>query len=196
MQTSKRDELINKLGITDLEESNKKDLYNKFVNAGGEVIDLNKADKKKESQSSSANGKDDVTGAKQSVYQQRINEERQKRSDESQKVQAVQVSMVDTMKVNPVNRWIERFSAKLGCAFSGIINFSGTRFKRKFVDLMLEKYQNALLESRMVLASVIHQNEMIRDEIRKKLSLDKNAPFLYEIIYRSTRCMKKKFSAA
>jgi hypothetical protein len=68
--------------------------------------------------------------------------------------------------------------------FSGIINMSGSKFKRKYIDLILEKYQNSLLESRMVLASVIHQNEMIRTRYEKKLSLDKNAPYLYELITR------------
>ncbi len=184
MQTSKRDELINKLGLTDLDESNKKDLFNKFVNAGGEVIDLDKSGAKKENQASAGNAKEEANATRQAPVQQRPLEERRLRTDEAQKAQVNQVSIAETMKVNPVNRWIERFSAKLGCTFSGIMTFSGSRFKRKFVDLMLEKYQNAILESRMVLASVIHQNEMIRDEIRKKLSLDKNAPFLYELIYR------------
>lgn len=182
MQTSKREELINKLGITDLDDSNKQDLFNKFVNAGGEVIDLDK-EKRREAQLAAQKAAEEKAGQTPRVRSPELRsaDDRRQRNEDTQ---TNQPSIAENMKVNPVNRWIERFSAKLGCAFSGIINMSGNRFKRKFVDLILEKYQNSLLESRMVLASVIHQNEMIRDEIRKKLNLDKNAPYLYELIYR------------
>lgn len=181
MQANKRDELIDKLGIGDIDESGKKDLFNKFVNAGGEVIDLDKNAKRE------AEAKEAKSSPSRAVpSSQRPESDRVRRPDDASRAasSASQPSVAENLKANPVNRWIERFSAKLGCSFSGVFNLGGKKFKRKFIDLILEKYQNALLESRMVMASAIRQNDMIRDEIRKKLSLDRNAPYLYELIYR------------
>jgi hypothetical protein len=74
-------------------------------------------EKKREAQLAVQKAKDEKTvpaqGSRPNPYQSRIDEERQRRAEEAQ---ANQVSIAESMKVNPVNRWIERFSARLGCA--------------------------------------------------------------------------------
>ncbi len=180
MAEDKLHEIQSKLGITDLDDGNKKQLFQKFVDSGGKVVDLNKA-KEAEMLKQRAAMKGvpiapDSSPSKPSGY-----------PDKSQKAApktAPSPSIAEEMKKNPVNKWIERFSARMGCTFSGILSFFSMKFKSSFVSLICEKYQNTLLESRMILASVIYQNQMIAGEIKKRLANDPAQPFLFELLTR------------
>lgn len=180
MAEDKLHNMQSKLGIPDLDDGNRKDLFQRFVDSGGKVVDLNKA-KEAELLKQRAAMKGipiapDGGMSKQSGY-----------PDKSQKAAPKAVitpSIAEEMKKNPINKMIERFSARMGCTFSGILSFFSKKFKSSFVSLICEKYQNTLLESRMILASVIYQNQMIASEIKKRLANDPSQPFLYELLHR------------
>ncbi len=176
------DKIKNRLHINDLDEGSKKELFQTFVQAGGEVVDFDKEDRKNKYRAVTGNT-DKVSGdSSGSRSYPEIDRSRAKGGGKIKKRSSI--SIQESMKVNPVSKWVERFSAKLGCVLSGVTNFSVKRFKKGFSDLILEKYQNSLLEIRMVLASVLHQNSMVVEQIKTKLNSDQNFPFLYELIYR------------
>lgn len=184
------DKIKQKLKLDRLDDVNKKELFNKFTEAGGQVVDLNKRKGPTEHKSTKPGTKvKDVetvaTVKSQNIRQMRLEEERRRKMEQKAAESLSKSSSASAgSDDNPVNKWIESFSAKLTGTFSGIFNLRASRFKRKFADLILEKYQNALLESQMVLASVLHQNEMVRDEIKKRLSVDQSVSYLYELMYR------------
>lgn len=171
------DKIKNRLRINDLDEGSKKELFQTFVEAGGEVIDYDKQKNRYQAVTGTprkpALSARDADGLEESPS--RGQGKIKKRSS---------ISIQESMKVNPVSRWMERFSAKLGCMFSGVTNLGVNRFKKAFSDLLLEKYQNALLEIQMVLASVLHQNSMVVEQIKQKLSSDPTFPYMYEVLVR------------
>ncbi len=179
MADNNLDKIKHRLKIGDLDEGSKKELFKTFVQAGGEVIDLDKNDKAGRYQADISSPRKPAVSIKEA---QVMEESRQRAQGKIKKRSSI--SIQESMKVNPVSRWMERFSSKLSCMFSGVTNFGVTRFKKAFSDLILEKHQNALLEIQMVLASVLHQNSMVVEQIKQKLTADNTFPFLYEMLYR------------
>jgi len=177
MAEDKLNNMRNKLKINDLDESSRRKMFQDFVNAGGQVVDLNKKEKQEKQ---SAKRSAPVT--REATKFSRDGDAKSRASDKSAKdSRHAQSRNPDD---NPVNKWAERFSAKLGCCLSGIFNMRANKFKNKFAELVLAKYQNSLLEARMVLASALQQNQMVAEEIRKNLDMDTSHPYLYELMYR------------
>ncbi|OHD53528.1 MAG: hypothetical protein A2Y33_03915 [Spirochaetes bacterium GWF1_51_8] len=184
MAEDKLHNIQNKLGITDLDEGNRKQLFQKFTDAGGKVVDLNK---KKEAELAAMKAAGKATPISPGKLDSDLPVRNPHIDKDSQKPQAKPApapSIAEEMKRNPVNKMLERVSARLGCTFSGILGFFSKKFKQSFVSLICEKYQNTLLESRMVLASMLYQNQMIAGEIKKRLSNDPTQPFLFELVHR------------
>lgn len=175
-----------KLKISDLDENKRTEMFKTFTNAGGKVIDLNKKDKEPiviNKDKKGKKGKKDDFDYFDPMQRRREEAKKQRLMQKGGASGSITSSKYDVDN-NPVSRWIERFSAKLSCVFGGIFTFSGQKFKTRFINLMLNDYQTALLESRMVLASVLHQNQMVQQEIRKKINLDTKNPYIYEIMQR------------
>lgn len=175
-----------KLKISDLDENKRTEMFKTFTNAGGKVIDLNKKDKEPiviNKDKKGKKGKKDDFDYFDPMQRRREEAKKQRLMQKGGASGSITSSKYDVDN-NPVSRWIERFSAKLSCVFGGIFTFSGQKFKNRFINLMLNDYQTALLESRMVLASVLHQNQMVQQEIRKKMNLDTKNPYIYEIMQR------------
>lgn len=178
MQKDKLDEIREKLRLDSLEDNIKKDMFNKFVQAGGQVVDINKKSKKSHSKSDFSREhpeKNQVLKARRHHKDIPPPEWKRKRRET--------FNIIDP-KDNPINKWIERFSARLGCVFSGILSFNGDSFKNSFRDLVLNQYQNVLLNSRMILASILYQDKLVANEIKKSFFMDTIFPYNYELIYR------------
>lgn len=179
MNKDKLEEIRQKLKLDGLPESQKKQIFNKFVEAGGQVVDLNKAGRQTKSEE-----------IKKTVELKPLDSIRAERLAlaEQEKTQTAGKRYIDldpsNRQHNPVNKWIERFSAKLGCVFSGIITLNGDQFKSGFRDSLLMDYQNTLLNARMILASLLYQDKYISNEIKKRFLLDTVFPYYYELIYR------------
>ena len=183
MDKDKLDEIREKLGLNSLDEGMKKDIFNKFVKAGGKVVDINKKGRKSQEKQGESKKekieKDDILKERDSILL-RFGEEtlRQRRGRKKSSLRP------GNPKDNPVNKWIERFSSKMGCVLSGILTLNGEHFKNSFRELILYQFQNILMDSRMILASVLYQDKLVVNEIKKASFLDNIFPYNYELIYR------------
>ncbi len=166
MKKSKLDEIRERTGIAGLSEKEKKEMFQKFVNAGGKVVNIEE-NKRKEQLKKRTN-----------IILE--NKEQTKIKSESKKVEFEK----DYKSYNPINRWIEKISSMLDCFFNRILSFGGKSFTEKFKNFLLIDFQNALLRSRMILASILYQDKIVSQEIKKKLLLDNTFPYYYELIYR------------
>lgn len=184
MAKDKMDEMRQKLKLDGMEDVKKKEIFNKFVQAGGQVIDLNKKVKKEGTEIIKSPITDKGTFKKES---ERTDNKRIVYTEAKPVFNKKNIEMdlsQKNKKNNPVNKWIEYLSAKLGCVFSGIISFRGDDFKQAFKDLILTNFQNMLLNSRMILASILYQDNYVATEIKKRFFMDTNFPFYFELIYR------------
>ncbi len=178
MRKDKLDEMREKLKLDSLDEKIKKDMFNKFVEAGGQVVDFNKKDKK--SQKKKEELKKEKAKKERDLNLSGTGEKTQYQPRELKKSAFNPIDPQD----NPINKWIERFSAKLGCYISGILSLNGEHFKSSFRELIIYQFQNVLLNSRMILASVLYQDKLVANEIKKSSFLDSVFPYNYELIYR------------
>ena len=179
MAKDKMDEMRQKLNLDSIDESKKRDMFKKFVNAGGQVVDMNKADKTgvtvKKNENPAGNLQNTNIGPeKPKIYS------RQKEAVEKK----VMVFNQNSGKIKPMNKWIGYISAKLGCIISGILTFKGDSFKNAFKELILNQYQNTLINTRMILASILYQDKIVSTEIKKKFMANTAFANYFEIIYR------------
>lgn len=166
MKKSKLDEIRERTGIIGLSEKEKKEMFQKFVNAGGKVVELEE-------------------NKKRSQLKKRANIITESKEEKRKKIESNLRETKDDYKTyNPINRWIEKFSSMLDCFFNRILSFGGKSFTERFKNFLLIDFQNALLRSRMILASILYQDKIVSQEIKKKLLLDNTFPYYYELVYR------------
>ncbi len=170
MKKSKLDEIRERTGIVGLTEKEKKEMFQKFVNAGGKVVELEENRKK--------------SNIRRHLDLSEIENKKKSLSQNIKKSQSSQISSKIEKSYNPINRWIEKFSSMLDCFFNRILSFGGKSFTERFKNFLLIDFQNTLLKSRMILASIIYQDKIVSLEIRKKLLLDNSFPYYYELLYR------------
>ncbi|MCX7820500.1 MAG: hypothetical protein N2258_02360 [Brevinematales bacterium] len=166
MKKSKLDEIRERTGIVGLSEKEKKEMFQKFVNAGGKVVELEENKRRAELKKRAALISDNKMSSKKKEEHlpREVNKEYR--------------------NYNPINRWIEKFSSMLDCFFNRILSFGGRSFTEKFKNFLLIDFQNALIRSRMILASILYQDKIVSQEIKKKLLLDNTFPYYYELVYR------------
>jgi hypothetical protein len=184
MQKDKLQEMRDKLKLDMLDDSKKKEIFNKFVEAGGKVVDLNKGRKSHLTHDQKAVEK---AALKAEDLQVREMQQQAPALFRSRPVSggkpAIDLSP-EARKENPINKWIERFSAKIGCVLGGIITFGSEDLKNNFKDLILTSYQNSLLNSRMILTSILYQDKIVANDIKQRFLVDTVFPYYYELIYR------------
>jgi hypothetical protein len=174
MKKDKLEQIRDRLKLDALDETKKKEMFNRFVKAGGKVVDLDKGDKKHRLTFQRNLSQRAVSP---------INEDIRKKRQEEGRLKAMDLSPAG-QKNNPVNLWISRFSAKLGCVLTGILNWNAENFKNSFKDLILTHYQNVLLNTKMILAPLLYQDKLLQSEIKNRFSVDIVFPYYFELIYR------------
>jgi len=169
MEKTKIDEIREKLKINEMDDFTKKDLFNKFTSIGGKVIEETEDENIIEKMNY-----DDLNKKNKNIT---IKEQKKikkiKKEDEKNKINIIFAN------------WIDYISSKLNCFISNITNFKVTNFRNNFINLILFDFQNALINSRMILASVLYQDKYIASEIKKMLCFNsKDFPFYFEILYK------------
>ncbi|MFN4217229.1 MAG: hypothetical protein ACK4HQ_07505, partial [Brevinematales bacterium] len=157
-----------RLKMRDLPESEKKVLFQKFVEAGGEVIDLDAEERRA------------LKKVARTVVRERSKIEHDMSHAEKKRV----ATMKKAEEVNPVSQWIEVTASRITCALLGIIRWNGKQLKESFVNFLLYEFQNTLLQIKMILASLLYQDKAITAEVRQMMIADPSFPFGYELIYR------------
>ena len=179
MQKDRLDEMRKKLKVENMGESTKKDMFNKFVQAGGQIVDLNKKNLK---ESSSPNKIKEQTPENKNIYLRNKRFERK----ETTAVPLEKTAPVEVVqnRENQFGLWMEKFTSKISCYFSGIISFNEKSFNSSFQEFILITYQNMLLNSRMILASIIYQDKLVANEIKKRFAGENNFQYYFELIFR------------
>ena len=135
----KLDKIKEKTGISKLDESTRKDLFNKFVKAGGEVVD----DKQKRRQMI-------IDRNKQRDFQQRMDDHNRRIKSESPATsQGRKVASADFSKSGKTeirsNFWV-RLRIRLKLKFLKIGQFNGLYFEYRFLERFNNIHKPALME--------------------------------------------------
>ncbi|MFN3659702.1 MAG: hypothetical protein ACK4TN_00515 [Brevinematales bacterium] len=157
-----------RLKMKDLSEGEKKALFKKFVEAGGEVIDLDAEERR----------------ALKKVARTVVRERSKTEYEVSHADKIRGATMKKAEEVNPVSQWIELMASRITCALLGIIRWNGKQLKESFVNFLLYEFQNTLLQIKMIVASLLYQDKAITAEVRQMMMGDPSFPFGYELIYR------------
>lgn len=162
------DSIRERLKMRDLSEGEKKALFQKFVEAGGEVIDLDAEERRA------------LKKVAKTVVRERARIERDVAEAEKKRT----ASLKKAEEPNPVSQWIELTASRITCALLGIIRWNGRQLKESFVNFLVYDFQNTLLQIKMILASLLYQDKAITAEVRQMMMADPSFPFGYELIYR------------
>jgi hypothetical protein len=177
---SKIDKTKENIGITNLDEKTKKTLFNKFVQAGGQVIT-----EKKES------GFKDFDREKQKQYRQKIEAHKEKiqktkpvsapkQAKASSASPAVKIQARTEQKRGTFAAFFDRMIIRFKLLFLGVADFWGGYYKNGFIERFNTEYKAALLEIQMIYLDLFKQNPKIGKTIIDKL--DSLKPLYYELI--------------
>ncbi len=177
---SKIDNTRDNVKITDLDEKSRKDLFNRFVDAGGEVIKENKK-----------RGFTEFDREKQKQYRQRLEEHGKKKrtspatktTDNRKKAPSGQEKKKITQSQTPpsfIDRIITRWSIRLHLYFMRVTDFSTIYFNPHFLSQLNHEYKSALLELQLEYLDVFSKNQKTGNAIIQKL--DNLNPLYFELI--------------
>lgn len=177
---SKIDKTKENIGITNLDDKTKKDLFNKFVQAGGQVVT-----EKKE------RGFKDFDREKQKQYRQKIESHKAKlqkakpvsaagQTKSVAKRAEVKVQARSEQKRSSFSTFIDRTIIRFKLMFLGVADFWGGYYKTGFIERFNTEYKAALLELQMIYLDIFKQNMASGKKIIAKLDAIK--PLYYELI--------------
>ncbi len=195
-----------KLGINTLDYENQKKLYDDFIGAGGQVVELKAGPQRKlNDQLEKWIQLKEEEQKKRLLEEQRKTEEelmRQKALAEQEKLQKLLAQQAERVEKkeeiiidkappkivkikepNPTQDFFSRLAAKIVCMLYGVIHFFGNNFNRTFLDMTLFDLKNGLIECQQILVSLLHQDKAFSIEERRLLK-ESGYPFYYELIYR------------
>jgi len=174
----KVDKTKENIGVENLDDLTKKELFEKFVSAGGEVI-----------QEKRRQGFTDFDREKQKKHRELIDEKREKlkaKIPEPSTRKPVQPT-VKTAKRPPqvkksggIARFFERFIIKLRLSFMGVTDLSGTTFKSKFINRFNIEYSPSLMEMQILYLDTFKKNHQMANLILDRL--DKIKLIYFELI--------------
>jgi len=178
---SKTENTKDKLGLHDIDDKTKKDLFNKFVQAGGQVVQ----EKKK-------SGLSDFDREKQMSYRKKI-ETHRSTIQEKRPLPGGRTSQpgsrppvrrpsaaVQSAAIAESGNFFDRMTIRFRLSFMGIADFFNPTFKQSFIERFNTEYKSALLEAQMMYLDIFKQNPEIGKVIMTQL--DKARPLYYETI--------------
>lgn len=174
----KIDKTRENIGVENLDESSKRELFDKFVEAGGEVIKENRR-----------KGFTDFDREKQRRHRQRIDAHREKlqsqKTAKSQKKSA-RSAPKDTgeaprrKRPNRVILFFEKFYIRLRLYFTGVTDFSAIYLKSKFLNRFNIEYNPSLMEMQILYMDIFKGSQQKANLILNKL--DEIRLLYYELI--------------
>lgn len=165
------------IGVSGLDEHTRKDLYNKFIEAGGQVIEekrnriYTEFDREKQKQF-----------LKEFERQKKKNSRetrKQKKLEEAARLQLFKQSRDKKHEPGPFSLFIDRIYIRLKLVMMGVIEFNGNFLKTKFLDHLDTEYKRALNEMQLIFIDLFQQNEHTGKRIISQL--DRLDPINYEL---------------
>lgn len=170
------------IGVSQLDSKEKKQLFEKFVDAGGKVI-------KEKKQSGVVN----FDRNKQGQYKNELERQRQKLQSakgkpvkkQSKPAAAIKTYTPDSRRaVSPFRRFLTNLHIHLKLFFLGVTDISAYYFNKKFLDSFNSEVRSAILEIQLVYLEIFKQDHstglLIIDQ------LDDLNPLYYELIEMSS----------
>ncbi len=154
--------------VNDIDESQRKDLFNRFKDAGGKVIS------DRDSRRSLI-----IDREKQKQHQQKLDQHY------SNKRIPAAGRIVSSKKVSSVSSSIQtsafdRFRIRMRLRFLGITGFNTVFFKKSFFQKFNDYYKPSLIETQMIFLTLFKKDPQTGNRIIR--SLDKISPIYYELI--------------
>ncbi|MCP4129884.1 MAG: hypothetical protein GY754_02600 [bacterium] len=175
----KIDQTKETLGVSNLDDTTRKDLFNKFVEGGGEVVS------EKEKRKNLLIDRD-----KQKQHQQRLDAHRKK---QQQKAPQRKKSAARVKKAAParrsasvsepkgaIARFFDRLKIRFRLKFMRISDINGFYFNLKFLERFNNSYKPALMEIQVVFLDIFKKYPQDGNRIIQRL--DKMKPLYYEVI--------------
>ena len=173
------------IGISNLDEETKKELFSKFISGGGKIVD--EKTKRKNLV---------IDRQKQKEYQQRIDSHASKinktaRKKKSSKSYVSNVGIPDS-EINSLINSFSKFKIKLRLKLLGVTKFNGYYFNYKFLKKFNNIYKTALMELQILFMEIFKKNPTTGKRIIMRL--DKAKPIYYELIYMTGNIFDKIIS--
>jgi hypothetical protein len=166
---SKIDKTRENLKVESLERDQRKELFNKFVRAGGQVI--------QEKKPRTIN----IDRNKQMELQRRLDEHNKKIKTKQTVLTTSSNRQLDAQQIHASNaNGFHVLFARFRLWFMGVSNFGGTYFKKKFLDRIKGDYTPAMIELQMIFLDIFKQKPLIGHKIIDYL--DTLRPLYYELI--------------
>ncbi len=181
MSSEKIDKTKKNIKVTHLNEKEKKDLFNKFVEAGGKVV---KEDKRK--------GLRDFDRSKQKMYSAKLKEHTQKMRESASPVSRSGKPPVQKLKPIPLARrtekgflshlqaFFDRWRIRFRLYFMAVADLSGLYFSKAFLEKMDTEVKSSLQDLQLVHFDIFKQNVKTGQAILEEL--DKLNPLYYELM--------------
>jgi hypothetical protein len=178
---SKLDKTKENIGVTNLDEKTKKQLFNKFVESGGQVMT-----EKKQS------GFKDFDREKQKQFKQKIDTHKEKiqktspssaagkKPQAAAQQQKVRVQAVQPRSSGLFGGWINRTIIRFKLLFMGVTDFWGGYYKTGFIEKFNTEYKSAMLEIQMIYLDLFKQTPKTGKQIIDEL--DSLKPLYFELI--------------
>lgn len=169
----KLDRIKEKTGISSLDEKTRKDLFNKFVEAGGEVIN----DKRQRRQMMIDRQKQQVFRQKMDEHHRRINSEKTQRDKNSGTVTG---STGHGTKKEPSTGLWTRLRIRLNMKMLRIAQFNGLYFEYRFLERFNNIHKPALMEIQVIFLDLFKTKPERGNAIIRRM--DKARPIYYELV--------------
>jgi hypothetical protein len=170
----KIDKTKKNIGVTGLNEREKKDLFNKFVDAGGKVVN-----------EKTRRALADFDREKQKQIKTKIESHRQKLQASAPARRIQQPASPGSKSYSPsspgrIMRFWQRWKIRFRLYFSGVTDLYGLHFKPGFLERMNTDYKSALIEIQLVYLDVLKKNPAIGRSITDEL--DSSNPVYIELM--------------
>jgi hypothetical protein len=167
---SKVDRTRENIGVSNLDDKTKKELFNKFVDAGGKVVQ----EKKK-------SGFTNFDREKQLNYKKKIDEHKKNLQERKPELSGERARRAPKTPAKPqpqkapppapVSRggFMDRAMIRFKLYFMGVAEFFNPYFKKGFIEKFNTEYKAALLEIQMIYLDLFRQNPSQGKEIIDQL---------------------------
>ena len=169
------DKTRSNIGVKQLNEKEKKEMFNRFVDAGGQVVAEKKTTVIK-----------NYDRTKQQQYAKQISTAREKTGSAgtAKKTVPAQTARPAAQKSaqgqNPLVLLIDRISIKVHLVMYGVSDFSGKSLSRSFIELLGTEFKSAFTEIQILYLDLLKQNPEINTRIVEQL--DEMKPLYIELI--------------
>jgi hypothetical protein len=176
------DKTRDKLKVEELENSDRKALFDKFVKAGGKVVKEKKKPVK-------------IDRAKQKEFARKLEEHRKKVLSA---YPSETVTSKDTKNIlSSTNRQasgLDTFWARIRLFFMGVTNLGGDYFKKSFLEQFRSEFNPAIMELQLIYLDLFKQNPAYGYKIIEQLDMIR--PLYYELIEMSGDIWEQTISAS